>query len=304
MIDRQPFQTRTALENLALFKTLFCSALAINITYSMTRHADFTLVRENLSHTLFLGMRWLPIPHLDHTSQILVGLLFILCLVLAVLGKYTRLVLVGASVTYFFYYGSVKDIGDVFAKTNIFPFVLATLCVAPDIEHANIAALRAVRFRRSDAPALTFRWPLTLIKGFIVITLFASAKAKLSESGLSWMEGSTFKNVLIWHHLWHDLPFGYWLAQQSVALPILCWGVFLLESSGPIALFSRRFGIIWATSAALFHIACIPTMGIYFIKNFGLVYLVFVDHNLLSDLVNLLGLNRPEKHSSNLETNQ
>ena len=228
--------------NWVRFRFLFCVGVAFRIFWVNNHNISFLAIRDIERGPKVAGIDWLRVPLLDADQTYIVGLILWLCLLLAGLGKAVRLTL-RPFCLYFLYFGQLRLIGDVYEKTNIFPFIITILALSPRVDGSLFeSSTRLAIWRGNEAGSvlgLSQSWPLWVIKAKIVIVFLSATWGKISNSGIDWVLSDTFKNILIWHHLWHELPLGYWLA-ELIGSAIGSWRV-LVEASAFIILLNPRF---------------------------------------------------------------
>jgi len=271
--------------NWVRFRFLFCVGVAFRIFWVNNHNVSFLAIRDMERGPKVAGIDWLRVPLLDADQTYIVGLILGLCLLLAGLGKAVRITLFASFCLYFFYFGQLRLIGDVYEKTNIFPFIITILALSPRVDGSLFeSSTRQAIWRGNEADSvlgLSQSWPLWVIKAKIVIVFLSATWGKISNSGIDWVLSDTFKNILIWHHLWHELPLGYWLAGVDWLLPLVAGAVLLLEASAFIVLLNPRFQYVWVSGVVVFHLMTALTLGIYYINYWGFAYLVFVDDRVI-----------------------
>lgn len=121
-----------------------------------------------------------------------------------------------------------------------------------------------------SAPTVRFGWPIRLMAIISVLTYVIAGVAKLRQSGLSWIDGSTLQNHIAYSATRVDLLGGIEppLASAVVGLPWLVAPMAALalaiELLAPISLLGGRFRNLWVVSAIAFHTATAATMMVWF----------------------------------------
>jgi hypothetical protein len=253
-----------------LFNVLYCGALALIV---LLRHADqrryLELVRSFETPAAFLG-RWVVPRFNDRTVHIL-GLGFVGCVLLGGLAlSISRLALLAAAGLYFLYFSQFIGLAYVARKSNLVPQILALLACCPEI----------------NAPwkMRTSSLLLTAVETLIALVYFSSAFCKLRNSGLAWMSAKQMQGILIFHHLYYDMPLSLRIAHSTRFCRVIGTVALIFEISfiGVIAL--PRLALLYAIAGLLFHLGTWRLMKIDYLTYFGPAYLVFFVQPLASVL--------------------
>lgn len=302
------FRAQTELANLALFVSLFCAGLFLQTLIHFPEQLDFLVRRAAFDAQLDMTPSYLRqapllglanVPGLGRLGFVLAGAVFGASLLGAALGVRTRLLVVVALVMFFIYFGQILELSYVRRKTNLIPFILLILAVAPDLRRCRpsvwFAALR--RIRQPD-PILTPAWPLMLVKFVLAWSYFSSGLSKIRNTGWSWASGDVLQASLAERALANDLPLALWLAGQPVLCQLASIVTLVFEFGFWTVLLLPRFGPLYALAGLGFHVTVELSMGIQYLKYWGLAYLVFVDLAMIRWCVHKLdAVRRPVANS-------
>lgn len=280
-------QAQTELANLALFVSLFCAGLLLQTLIHFPEQFDFLIRRAAFDAQLDMTPSYLrqapllglaSVPGLGRLGFVLAGAVCGASLLGAALGVRARLLLVVALVMFFMYFGQIVELGYVRRKTNLIPFILLILALAPDLRHCRpsvwFAALR--RIRQPD-PSSTAAWPLVLIKFVLAWSYFSSGLSKIRNTGWSWASGDVLQASLAERALASDLPLALWLAGQPALCQLASLVTLIFELGFWTVLLLPRFGPLYALAGLGFHVTIELSMGIHYLTYWGLAYLVFID---------------------------
>ena len=304
------FQARTELANLGLFIWLFCTGLLLQTVIHFPEQLDFLLRRAAFDAQLDLTPSYLrrapllglvEIPELGPLGFGLAGAVLVAGLLAAALGVRARLLLAIALAAYFVYFGQILELGYVRRKTNIIPFILLILLMAPDLRRCRpsvwLAALRRIRQPEpgSMPPRSTPVWPLVLIKLLLASSYLTAGLSKIRNTGWSWAGGEVLQANLLERGLASDLPLALWMAGQPALCQLASVAALVFELGFWTVLLVPRFGPLYALAGIGFHAGIELFMGIDYLKYWGLAYLVFVDLALIRWCVRNLGAIRRGK---------
>lgn len=267
---------KTELLNLSLFLCLFTGALLLMIAYNWPGQTQFLFLR-NPTYTAPDAFGFIPVPTLDPHSAIAAGAGFVLFLFLSFLGIRTRICLTLAFVCYFLYFGQLIDYTFVRRKTNLIPLVLLVLMVSPSINECGL-----IPARRQRDPKMAEEWPLFLVKGLVAVVYLLFGYTKLYKAGMSfaWASGgSSLQAYLLTFYLYGDMQYALWLARHPLFCEIMSWFTLVFEFSFWIILVWPRLTFYFVVAGLFFHSGIAWFMEIYYIKYFGLTYVVFFDLN-------------------------
>lgn len=131
--------------------------------------------------------------------------------------------------------------------------------------------------RRAD-----YRWPVQLIKVYVVYVFFVCGVQKLLQSGVSWALSDSFYYRLM--TIPDQPPLSQWIQSQPgfVSQIFASGALFVVELGAPFALLGRRAGMVFALIWSLFHVLVKATFGVhtlFFSQIF--VYSAFIDWEAL-----------------------
>jgi hypothetical protein len=294
IFDRFFFQPSDS-RNLALFRLLYCSALACVHVRQMSRI-------ENLYQSYFAVyfptplFVWFGLGQLPLGIVRLFGVVLLLALLSAACGFVTRLALTLAWVSFFFFYGTVLGFEKpepsavslyTFHYNNIVLFILFILSVSPGISLWSVGGLG--RRKKSwpsladlhDAAVSIPAWPVLLIKLTLALAYFGSGLAKLKVAGVLWMDGYTLQAYFLMKYLQENAWIACWLAQYYWICVVLSACSLALELSFIIVPFlpnTHPLTWVYVVAGLGFHILIAVTMKIsHFIPFMGLSYLIFLN---------------------------
>jgi hypothetical protein len=185
-----------------------------------------------------------------------------------------------------FVFGFPQCFGKVNHGLTIVMFALGIFAVSRCGDALSLdAALRKLRGPRPPGPSGDYRWPIALMQALMMTAFFASAVAKLRNSGLDWVASDHLLNTLLRNfYTGHNPPtgLGQWLAQ----FPLLCHvaaGLSLWnEFSAPLALYNRRYRWWVVPNLLAMQIGIYLTMGVSF-EGFWVCYLFWIDWNWVAE---------------------
>jgi hypothetical protein len=125
---------------------------------------------------------------------------------------------------------------------------------------------------RQAGPAIEerARWAVRALAVATVLTYVVAGIAKLRNGGWDWVTGDVLRSQVAHDNLRKHLlgdphsPFGGWLAGIAWLWPLLAALTQIVELAAPVALISRRSGLIWSGMAWSFHVAILGLMAILF----------------------------------------
>jgi uncharacterized membrane protein YphA (DoxX/SURF4 family) len=267
-------------------------------------------------------IRWLGLPvPVPEAALDVARWVFPLLALLVLVGLFTRVALVLATVLFVWFEGSHNAWGYTSHSTALPALVLVILCLAPGIERHSLDARKNSRLSLEPASA----WPARLVLLLIVLFYAASGLSKLRYSGLGWLDGETLAFYLsggsprgtgspqrfiadpeldaalrfrdgigLVDYTWVASPPQLarrlsehgWLMKATSAL------VLLLELSFPLALVGRRLRALYLGSAAAFHLGVYWLLRIDFMA-YLVSYTLFVDWRSLGRWLRARTLRRP-----------
>lgn len=138
-----------------------------------------------------------------------------------------------------------------------------------------------------------YGWPIVTICAVGALVYLLAGIAKYQNSGLEFVSGDTLRNYVAYDNM-RKLELGDFYSPLGAALlpypgvfAALAGFSFILELTGPIALFSKRFGKLWALAVWSFHLGVLALMAIAFIYQ-----MVFVAFASFFDVEHLLRFRR------------
>jgi hypothetical protein len=157
--------------------------------------------------------------------------------------------------------------GQVFHSENLLVLHVLVLSIAPAADSLSLDARRRAGIART---AISYGWPLQLCAVITVITYVIAGIAKLETSGLEWITSDALRNHVAYDNLRKELVGDYsallggWLVGHGWVFKPLAAATIIVELAAPIALLGRRFALVWAAGAWLFHIGVLVSMAILF----------------------------------------
>lgn len=258
---------------LGWFRTLFCSAIAIEIFLDR----DFFWEKQGSEFCARLEVfEYLHLPVVNASAYKVLTLTLVATLILSALGVLGRLPLIISLLLFGYVVGTVvgcdRGVENVYTAWNhaIVWQNLLILTVAPGVTHWNLLSW----FGRSMKPSVEPRWPVELLKFNLVFAYFAGGLAKL-RSGLGWMNGYTLQYHLFDRHLSLDLP----LASQFASSWWFCFFASVvmvaLELTCLIIFFVPRLTALYVGTFFVLQIFWIFFMKLQWMKYFGWSYLIY-----------------------------
>jgi hypothetical protein len=283
--------------DLALFRTLYCGALACVHLTQMVRveqlYASYFAVYFPTPLFFWLGLGQLPLAVVRAA-----GLVLLISLVCGARGgRGTRPALTLGWISFFLFYGTILGFEKpepptispyTFHYNNIVPFHLFVLSIAPGISRWGVLELwrresRGPLPHLSQASLRVPAWPVLLVKFTLALAYFGSGLAKVKASGALWMDGDTLQAYFLMRHLEEGAWVGYWLAQYYWVCVVLSGCTLALELSFIAVPFfpnSHPVTRLYVVAGLGFHGAIAATMNIvHFLPFMGLSYLIFLDWN-------------------------
>lgn len=114
---------------------------------------------------------------------------------------------------------------------------------------------------------------LFAIRAAVALSYFMAGMEKLLNSGLSWLQPTTFRTFLTLH----DTPAGLWFAQYDLLCLLLPFFAMVFQLTFPATLFLARHRYWWPVAGVLFHWGTVVLFGISsFFNPWIVVYLFFL----------------------------
>lgn len=197
--------------------------------------------------------KYLPVASVS--TLIGTALILKLALLAAAFGLMTRLSMAVAAATMFYVVGLSNCFGKVVFVLTIPVIVLGLMTLAPsgDVLSVDVLIRRAWKrwpFGRAAPPAADrYRWPLQLLRLYVVLCIFMSGLTKLLNSGLAWALSDHLANVLAAGAVAGQQPcvlsnpfspaVNAWVAGHPTLTQVLALIALLTELAAPVALLCR-----------------------------------------------------------------
>ena len=142
---------------------------------------------------------------------------------LALVGLFTRVSLFLFATGTWIFVAHLFSYGDRHHTEALFAIFLMLLAFAPSGERLSMDAL--IRRRRTETPGRRppelAIWPLKLMHVLLGFSYLSAGMAKMTHSGLRWMNGYTLQGHTFGDALSRGHPVGVWLAQQHTLAVVL-----------------------------------------------------------------------------------
>ena len=178
---------------------------------------------------------------------------------------------------------------------HLFTLHLLVLAFAPAAAVWSLDAQR--RSLERVEPASRFGWPIRLLAIITALTYVIAAIAKLRETGVAWIDGTTLRNHIAYSSIRIELlggfepPLASTVLRQQWLLPPMAVGAVAIELGAPLALAGRRLRNGWVAAALVFHAGTAATMMVFFPYQglgFALLPLFRVEH-LVQRVIAVMG---------------
>src|SRR5450756_867242 len=138
-----------------LFVVLYCSILFVVFSCRYRDQFRYMTLTDVNGRPARLFGRW-SIPKLSPLYFGVVGIAFLLCLALAIIGIMPRLALLACCSFYFLYFGQIRTLSYIVRKSNLIPQLLLVMSLAPGLTRPIMEA----------GPT----WPITIAKFCLLYT--------------------------------------------------------------------------------------------------------------------------------------
>lgn len=179
--------------------------------------------------------------------------------------------------------------GMVFHTENLLVLHVIALGLARAADAYSLDARRAGAPR--PEPDGRYGWPIRLLCAITVTSYFIAGIAKLRNSGLAWATSDILRNYIAYDNIRKialgdtHAPLGGALVRYPFLFPPLAFATLAFELGAPLALFSRRLGVVFCGAAWLFHLGVLVTMAILFpYPLVGVAFAPFFEVERLRDL--------------------
>jgi len=176
-------------------------------------------------------------------------------LVLSCLGLFTRLSTVCSFVLGLYLLGLSYNFGHLSHSRGLVVIVLGIMALSRCGDWFSIDSL--IRMRRGSEPSIRrprasgeYTWPVRAVWLMFALIFFGAGVSKLRHSGLEWIFSDNMARMLISANILSanppaanfdpPVPWGLYIAQYSWLTQLLAAATVVLETSYPLALFSRR----------------------------------------------------------------
>jgi hypothetical protein len=154
--------------------------------------------------------------------------------------------------------------GVVLHTENLMVLQVVVLALSP------AAAAWAIDRQVAPATEERARWAVRALAVATVLTYVVAGIAKLRNGGWDWVTGDVLRSHVAHDNLRKHLlgdphsAVGGWLTGIAWLWPPLAAASMVVELGAPVALISRRLGLIWSALAWSFHVAILGLMAILF----------------------------------------
>jgi hypothetical protein len=196
---------------------------------------------------------------------------------LALVGLFTRLSLFLFATGTWIFVAHLFSYGDRHHTEALFAIFLMLLAFAPSGERLSVDAL--IRRRRFGAPYADASelavWPLKLMLVLLGISYLTAGMAKMTHSGLRWMNGYTLQGHTLGDALSRGHPVGVWLAQQHRLAILLSVFTIIFELFFWTSLIApRRWAPVYLLAALMFMVGLYVSGGYDFFQHMVLLTLL------------------------------
>ncbi|MEO1171743.1 MAG: hypothetical protein AAFX94_06785, partial [Myxococcota bacterium] len=182
-----------------------------------------------------------------------------------------------------------SSFGMVFHTENLLCLHLLVLGMSPAADALSVAP-------KTIGSSRDYGWPLKTLSVATVSVYFLAGIAKLQNSGLAWVAGSTLENHIAYDALRKEQvgslysPIGIFLIGTPGLFAIMSTLSLVLELASPVALFVSRLAPVWVLGVWLFHLGVLLLMFINFPYPLtGIAFLSFFHAERLVTVGRLLG---------------
>jgi hypothetical protein len=278
---RDLFGAHSSLNAVRLFQVLFCGGLVVQtfrLNYDQLEYRRLALGGGSPAHVMkrrgaggqalwpLLGHETWPVfgwfdLRLSRKTFLYFFDALRLSLALATVGFYPRPMLACACVFYFGSFSQLVGLSYVRRKSNLFPFIFATLAAAPSVDAGW----------RAPVPL----WPLYLVLVALCMQYFNAGLTKLRVSGWGWVTSEALQAHTLEECLFKPNPLGMWFSSQTTLCKLLAAFALFFELAYPLALVFPTAALLFGAMGAAFHYGVFKTMKVDFIRYFSPIYFVF-----------------------------
>ena len=196
---------------------------------------------------------------------------------LALVGLFTRLSLFLFAVGTWIFVAHLFSYGDRHHTEALFAIFLMVLAFAPSGERLSVDAW--LRRRRTGTPGAETSelaiWPLKLMLVLLGFSYASAGLAKMTHSGLRWMNGYTLQGHTLGDALSRGHPVGVWLAQQHTLAVLLSVFTIIFELFFWVVIFApRRWQPVFLLTALMFQVGLYVSGGYDFFQHMVLLVLL------------------------------
>lgn len=243
-----------------LFIILYCSTLFVVFSYRYRDQFRYMMLMKGMENPAKLLGRW-NVPRLPPALFAIVGITFLLCLALAIIGVVPRLALLASSIFYFLYFGQIRTLSYVVRKSNLIPQLLIVMALAPGLN------------RPFMEPCPT--WPIVISKILLIQVYVSAGYSKLRASGLKWATSSQLQGILLLQHMKFDIPLAATVARNQWLCSVFAIVTLSHQLTFPIVLLLPRLEPYYVLAALSFHLGTKLLMRIDYLTYQGPAYFIF-----------------------------
>jgi hypothetical protein len=223
-------------------------------------------------------------------------------LLLSAIGLFARPAMVVAFVLGTYLMGLPHNFGQTQHFDTLVVFASGALAVSRAADACSLDALIAAAASRDSRPPVDsaeYTWPIRLVWTMLALIFFAAGVAKLRESGLEWIFSDNLSLLLLrqQYHLSDGEPltrWGVWVANHQWVSRGLAALAVTIETTFPLALFSRRARLVLVPAGFSFLLGIRLLMGPTF-EQFMICYVFWVPWARLAAVVRARNLIRAER---------
>jgi uncharacterized membrane protein YphA (DoxX/SURF4 family) len=293
VLDRHWFAP-ASLRDLALVRILAFGTQTLFFMHWQSLDQHLAQVRDPASlyrPVVVLKLLLLPFgawghPHPAPTLLFIFWLAALVAGVLATIGLFARVSMVGAALTHTLLITHWYSYGEYHHPEALITVLLNILALAPSAKVWSVDAMRRSRrfsSQKSNGAKLTAemspfaRWPMRLMQWLLALMYFSATASKLYHGGLKWMNGYT----LSYHFLSEGLAWEHRIPMFMASLPpwmhiIPSVLTILFESTFFVAIVVPRTAWLYVLWGTIFHLLIWLTQGPPFFPTIVL-YSVFAE---------------------------
>ena len=198
---------------------------------------------------------------------------------LALAGLFTRVSLLLFATGTWIFVAHLFSYGDRHHTEALFAIFLMLLALAPSGERLSVDAVIR-RWRTGNPGAETSElaiWPLKLTLVLLGFSYLSAGMAKMTHSGLRWMNGYTLQGHTLGDALSRGFPVGVWLAQQHTLAVVLSVFTIIFELFFWTSLVvPRRWLPLYLLAALMFQVGLYVSGGYDFFQHMVLLVLLLI----------------------------